>query len=106
MTVGVSEKATVSTEDVSFQLPKFRHGLVIFGGVKDLEQIVEGSDELDLAPADIPKLFDAYVNTCPARGSRTVRTEVGITRAISCSSFSRICFIRSTGVCTHFTGGP
>jgi hypothetical protein len=56
--------------------------LIVFGGLAGLESALEGDDSLDVA--DARDLFDAYLNTCPSQGSRTIRTEVR-NGLISCS---------------------
>lgn len=53
---------------------KYRHALVVFGGVKGLEAAVEADDKLEAS--DPKELFDSYLNTCPVQGSGTIRTEV------------------------------
>eukprot|EP00421_Protoceratium_reticulatum_P031820 CAMPEP_0168468354 /NCGR_PEP_ID=MMETSP0228-20121227/57663_1 /TAXON_ID=133427 /ORGANISM="Protoceratium reticulatum, Strain CCCM 535 (=CCMP 1889)" /LENGTH=431 /DNA_ID=CAMNT_0008484109 /DNA_START=22 /DNA_END=1314 /DNA_ORIENTATION=+ len=55
-------------------LPKFKHLLLVFGGLGGLEEAIE--DELSDYPAgtEASSLFSRYVNVCPAQTSRTIRT--------------------------------
>lgn len=53
-----------------------RHLLVVFGGVAGLEASVDADEHLTISGEDASCLFDMWVNTCPAQGSRTIRTEV------------------------------
>lgn len=71
--IGTSERGT-NIDD--FQMKKFKHALVVFGGVKGLEASLDADDNLQI---DDPKyLFAHYLNTCPNQGSRTIRTEEAI----------------------------
>ncbi|XP_050293511.1 putative methyltransferase C9orf114 [Anthonomus grandis grandis] len=73
LTIGTSDKGT-SVDD--FECPKFKHLLIMFGGVKGLEAALENDGVLD---ADDPSLlFDSYLNTLPEQGSKTIRTEEAI----------------------------
>jgi len=73
LTLGTSEKGCCIDEYV---LPKFNHLLIVFGGVAGIEAALEVDHELD---ANDPKdLFDQYLNTCPAQGSRTIRSEEAV----------------------------
>ena len=63
------------------ELPSFKHLLVVFGGVKGLEFSLE-TDET-ITETEVELLFDYYVNTCPAQGSRTIRTEEAILVTLS-----------------------
>ena len=89
MTVGTSERGT-SVDDVSKLIKncniseadevsndKFKHLLVVFGGVKGLEVALEADPDLKEL-VDPSALFDIYLNTCPKQGSRTIRTEEAI----------------------------
>ncbi|CAI8055873.1 Putative methyltransferase C9orf114 homolog [Geodia barretti] len=49
---------------------------VVFGGLKGLEHALDCDDTLTMA--DVGVLFHHYLNTCPAQGSRTIRTEEAI----------------------------
>ena len=52
----------------------FRHLLIVFGGLKGLENSLEADERLTIQ--DPCLLFDHYLNTCPNQGSGTIRTEV------------------------------
>ncbi|KAG8447618.1 hypothetical protein GDO86_014937 [Hymenochirus boettgeri] len=73
LSIGTSERGS-SVETVS--LPKFRHAVIVFGGLKGLEYSVEGDQTLDISEPSI--IFNHYLNTCPNQGSRTIRTEEAI----------------------------
>ncbi|XP_022099117.1 putative methyltransferase C9orf114 isoform X1 [Acanthaster planci] len=78
VTLGTSERGT----DVDHvELPKFRHLLIVFGGLKGLEYSLDADEHLKIA--DPKLLFDHYVNTCPTQGSRTIRTEEAILISLS-----------------------
>ncbi|KAF5272282.1 hypothetical protein FQR65_LT04939 [Abscondita terminalis] len=73
LSIGTSDKGTPVR---SFECPKYKHLLVVFGGLQGLEAALENDEILNV---DDPKLlFDYYLNTIPEQGSRTVRTEEAI----------------------------
>lgn len=78
LTVGTSERGEVVDD---LELPAFKHLLIVFGGVKGLEFSLE-TDET-ITETEVELLFDYYVNTCPAQGSRTIRTEEAILVTLS-----------------------
>merc|ERR1711953_87421 len=78
LTVGTSERGECVD---SLELPKFRHLLVVFGGVKGLEFSLETDERI--TESDVELLFDYYINTCPDQGSRTIRTEEAILVTLS-----------------------
>ncbi|XP_076800475.1 28S rRNA (uridine-N(3))-methyltransferase-like [Clavelina lepadiformis] len=79
LTVGTSERGDGIDDS---ELPKFKHCLIVFGGVKGLESALESDDAL--SGIDDPRLlFDKYFNTCPIQGSRTIRTEEAILISMS-----------------------
>ncbi|XP_055943451.1 putative methyltransferase C9orf114 [Argiope bruennichi] len=73
LTIGTSDKGkNVDTVEI----PKFKHLLIVFGGLKGLESCLEGDETIEASdPSD---LFNYYLNTCPSQGSRTIRTEEAI----------------------------
>ncbi|XP_072015154.1 putative methyltransferase C9orf114 [Amphiura filiformis] len=73
LTIGTSEKGE-NVDDV--ELPEFRHLLVVFGGLKGLENSLEADEKLEVPEPSL--LFDHYLNTCPNQGSGTIRTEEAI----------------------------
>ena len=76
VSLGTSERGDVSVEDEDFSIPPFKHLLVVFGGVRGLEDAVSRDPRLsDTRPEDTKHLFDVWCNTCPGQGSRTIRTE-------------------------------
>lgn len=81
LTLGTSERGT-SVDEFEFDGEnKFKHLLIVLGGVKGLEQALEVDDKLD--GADPEPLFDHYLNTCPSQGSRTIRTEEALLVTLS-----------------------
>lgn len=78
LTIGTSERGK-SVDN--FALPKFRHMLVVFGGLHGLEASLDADSELDAE--DPSELFHHYLNTCPGQGSRTIRTEEAILITLS-----------------------
>lgn len=72
--LGTSEKGTDSK--LLKKARSFNHLLIVFGGVEGLEYALENDESL--MESEVSALFDHYVNTCPAQGSRTIRTEEAI----------------------------
>ncbi|KAF1790513.1 Alpha/beta knot methyltransferase [Phytophthora cactorum] len=73
--VGTSERGNVSVDDADFSLPKFRHALIVFGGVAGIEECVDADEKVPVSGEDSNTLFDMWANTCPEQGSRTIRSE-------------------------------
>eukprot|EP00510_Aplanochytrium_minuta_P000492 CAMPEP_0184011978 /NCGR_PEP_ID=MMETSP0954-20121128/4128_1 /TAXON_ID=627963 /ORGANISM="Aplanochytrium sp, Strain PBS07" /LENGTH=349 /DNA_ID=CAMNT_0026291857 /DNA_START=94 /DNA_END=1143 /DNA_ORIENTATION=- len=73
--IGTSENGDIRLDDASYALPPFKHLLIVFGGVSGLETAVEDTEDMNIPASRTSYLFDAYVNTCPNQGSRTIRTE-------------------------------
>nr|XP_057919432.1 putative methyltransferase C9orf114 homolog [Doryrhamphus excisus] len=73
LTIGTSERG--SHVDTATLAP-FKHLLVVFGGLQGLEASLDADEKLDVTCPSV--LFDHYLNTCPAQGSRTIRTEEAI----------------------------
>jgi len=76
--IGTSERGSKSVEDNSFGLPKFRHSLLVFGGVAGIEECVDADETIKIPGSSSAKLFDLWLNTCPFQGSRTIRTEEAV----------------------------
>lgn len=73
MSIGTSDRGdSIDT----FSCPKFKHLLVVFGGLHGIEAALEVEEKLCVE--DPRLLFDHYLNTLPSQGSRTVRTEEAI----------------------------
>ena len=79
--IGTSDKGQDVTQKIDFKLPKFKHLLIVFGGVGGIEDALLGDDRLNIATPDL--LFQLYINTCPKQGSRTIRTEEAIPITLS-----------------------
>lgn len=73
LTIGTSDKGTSIDE---FNSPKFKHLLIMFGGVQGLEAALENDTVLKVDDPNL--LFDFYLNTLPNQGSKTIRTEEAI----------------------------
>eukprot|EP00903_Cladosiphon_okamuranus_P007158 g6950.t1 len=78
LTVGTSERGNATVDSSEFTLPKFRHALVVFGGVQGIEATVDADESLHIPGSESSTLFDMWVNTCPGQGSRTIRTEEAV----------------------------
>uniref|UniRef100_A0A8D8WG69 Methyltransferase C9orf114 n=1 Tax=Cacopsylla melanoneura TaxID=428564 RepID=A0A8D8WG69_9HEMI len=81
-TVGTSDKGA-PLESVT--VPQYKHGLMMFGGLQGLEAALENDENLEAE--SVEELVDAYINTCPSQGSRTIRTEEAV--LISLARFSQ-----------------
>jgi methyltransferase len=58
---------------------RFKHLLIVFGGVSGLEVAVKNDPELQkLGVKEAKEVFDRWVNICPGQGSRTIRTEEAV----------------------------
>lgn len=67
-------------------VPKFKHLLIVFGGVAGIESAVRNDRqlvEMGVAPGEAEKLFDYWVNLLPGQGSRTIRTEEAVWLGLS-----------------------
>lgn len=83
ISIGTSERGIniedLYGEDEDKKVEKFRHLLVVFGGVAGLEVAVKNDTELQkLGVVNASDVFDRWVNVCPGQGSRTIRTEEAI----------------------------
>ncbi|KAK0126954.1 hypothetical protein ONS96_006517 [Cadophora gregata f. sp. sojae] len=83
ITIGTSErgidveKLYSGTEEQ--KLGKFKHLLVVLGGVAGLEVAVKNDPELQkLGVVKAEDVFDRWVNVCLNQGSRTIRTEEAV----------------------------
>ncbi|KAL1132423.1 hypothetical protein AAG570_010378 [Ranatra chinensis] len=72
--IGTSDKGTPVSEITLGN--DYHHCLIVFGGVRGLEIVLETDDKLKVE--DVSMLFHHYVNTCPRQGTRTIRTEEAI----------------------------
>jgi predicted SPOUT superfamily RNA methylase MTH1 len=81
MTVGTSERG-VNVEELysgDMKVEKFKHLLIVFGGVAGLEIAVKNDEELQkLGVVESSEVFDRWINVCPGQGSRTIRTEEAV----------------------------
>ncbi|XP_062540628.1 putative methyltransferase C9orf114 [Armigeres subalbatus] len=75
LTIGTSDTGT-NVQELEPNSLKYKHSLVVFGGVLGLEPALDNDNKLNID--DVEQLFDQYLNTVPRQGSRTVRTEEAI----------------------------
>lgn len=75
LTIGTSDKGEMVNE-VPERSMKYKHGLIVFGGVLGLEQALQHDPEVD--ENDPSLIYDHYLNTVPGQGSRTIRTEEAV----------------------------
>uniref|UniRef100_A0A182R4Q4 Uncharacterized protein n=1 Tax=Anopheles funestus TaxID=62324 RepID=A0A182R4Q4_ANOFN len=75
MTIGTSDRGR-NVHDLEPNSLSYQHALIVFGGVLGLEPALENDQKLTVDA--VQDLFDEYVNTVPAQGSRTIRTEEAI----------------------------
>ncbi|XP_022919644.1 putative methyltransferase C9orf114 homolog [Onthophagus taurus] len=73
LTIGTSDKGTSIDE---FESSKYKHALIVFGGLNGLEAALENDNVLNIDDPSL--LFDHYLNTIPNQGSRTIRTEEAV----------------------------
>lgn len=83
VTIGTSERGvsveTLYADDEEQKLGKFKHLLVVFGGLAGLEVAVKNDEELQqLGVVEAKDLFDRWIDVCPGQGSRTIRTEEAV----------------------------
>jgi hypothetical protein len=60
---------------------RFRHAVIVFGGVAGLESAGRNDPELEakgVKGINVAELFDYWVNLVPGQGSRTIRTEEAV----------------------------
>ena len=58
---------------------RFKHLIIVFGGVAGLEVAVKNDTQLQkLGVKEAKDVFDRWVNICPGQGSRTIRTEEAV----------------------------
>ncbi|XP_039956818.1 putative methyltransferase C9orf114 [Bactrocera neohumeralis] len=80
LTIGTSDRGT-NVHEVPNRSYKFNHLLIVFGGLKGLEEALANDEKLNVD--DPALLFDHYVNVLPRQGSRTIRTEEALLIALA-----------------------
>jgi predicted SPOUT superfamily RNA methylase MTH1 len=58
--IGTSERGDISVDDHKFSLPKFKHAIVVFGGVAGIEECVDADETLKIPGSQSKKLFDMW----------------------------------------------
>ncbi|XP_058053580.1 putative methyltransferase C9orf114 [Anopheles bellator] len=102
LTIGTSDRGT-NVHDVASNSLSYRHGLIVFGGVLGLEPALESDSKLTVDAVE--DLFDEYLNTVPAQGSRTVRTEEAILISMAALG-SKLCPVNAPKPFTSFDAIP
>uniref|UniRef100_A0A7R9TH50 RNA methyltransferase n=1 Tax=Prasinoderma coloniale TaxID=156133 RepID=A0A7R9TH50_9VIRI len=77
--LGTSEHGVPLSSDAV--KPDHKHLMVVLGGLYGLEASAKSDPQLQ--GVDVATLFDAYINTCPEQGSRTIRTEEALLITLS-----------------------
>lgn len=75
LSIGTSDKGTL-VDKIETKSLKYKHALVVFGGLSGIEEAIETDANLEIDDASL--VFNQYLNTCPQQGSRTIRTEEAI----------------------------
>jgi len=83
LTLGTSERGNVTVDDEKFDLPHFKHAMVVFGGVQGIEASIDNDEGMHLSGSEAHTLFNLWVNICPNQGSRTIRTEEAVSIALA-----------------------
>jgi methyltransferase len=83
ITIGTSERGgpleSIYSEGERRIPEKFKHLLIVLGGVAGLEVAVKNDEELQkLGVVEAKDVFDKWINICPGQGSRTIRTEEAV----------------------------
>lgn len=84
LSVGTSERGEAVGGVVERLLDEERqwmHMIIVFGGVKGLEEAAAADEELKrmgISKGNVSELFDFWVNLVPGQGSRTIRTEEAV----------------------------
>lgn len=85
LSIGTSERGEAVSGVVDRLLGEERrewmHMVVVFGGVKGLEEAAAYDEELSrmgIGRANVSELFEYWVNLVPGQGSRTIRTEEAV----------------------------
>lgn len=81
LSIGTSERGhALST--ITAKLPqRWKHMILVFGGVAGLEDAAAHDPELGrvgVGRENVSELFDYWVDLCPGQGSRTIRTEEAV----------------------------
>lgn len=74
--IGTSERGE-KVPCCELQLPEFQHVLIVFGGPQGLEYALQ-NDTWSARHTEPSTMFQRYLNTCHAQGSRTIRTEEAV----------------------------
>ena len=101
--IGTSERGQVFDPSKGSELPPFKHLIVAFGAVDGLEFACKNDCNVgEVGKKDPSNLFDMYLNTCPAQGTRTIRAEEAMVISMSLLATKFPTFFSSQ---SHFAGG-
>ena len=81
LSFGTSERGKALSDVLTKTVPKYKHMLVVFGGVAGLETAARNDPELvdrGIKGENVGDLFDFWTNLLPDQGSRTIRTEEAV----------------------------
>ena len=81
LSFGTSERGKALADVLKKPVPKYRHMLIIFGGVAGLETAAKNDPDLvdrGITGGNVGELFDYWINLVPDQGSRTIRTEEAV----------------------------
>lgn len=81
--IGNSEKGSRSLDDSSITFKRFKHALIVFGGVGGIEACVEADENMTILPKNAECLFDNWLDLAGSKGSRKVRTEEAVLVGLS-----------------------
>ena len=81
--IGVSEKGSLELDEPTFELSKFSHMLIVFGGNDGIEGCIEQDEASRVSSDQAHTLFQHYLNICPSHGSKNVRTEEAIMSSLA-----------------------
>ena len=73
--IGTSERGDILTDTLKSKIPRYKHALIVFGGVQGIETAVDADQECQVSGEDAKQLFSYWLNVLPKQGSRTMRTE-------------------------------
>lgn len=86
LTIGTSDKGEPWNQASLPELTAFKHALIVFGGLRGLEFALANDNKLTSVD-NVSHLFEAYVNTCPHQGARTIRTEEALLISLALLTF-------------------
>ncbi|KAL0489365.1 methyltransferase [Acrasis kona] len=81
--VAAAQEGGRSVDDDDYELPYFKHLMIVFGLEEDgVANTIQNDNSFPFG-TDVRDIFDQYINTCPHGGSRLIRTEENIMITLS-----------------------